>query len=464
MRTLGVAIRRADLARAYLLLERAISKGTLSAEDRALVNRGVDQAMLAFFAGQNAPALERLNQAASVAAGLRGRAAVAYEQIAAQRGTIEPPFLLASDRGEVRLTIESLVPGVMTPADTSIVVTGPDGVERRLPRQAAAGPLPTSVAILVADGPLRPGRYEIGLVAGGIDKPVPLVAVPVLGEAPAAFRSRIASRLDALDQGQKGREADRLATRSRLELLAGDPAKSAVFLADLERLEREVATEVASLEAGNSPWIGQQGDRWRTVRAGLVTFPVRVYVPEGTSDPKRPLVIALHGAGGDENMFFEGYGAGLLPTLAREKGFVLACPATTPFLVSPALFDALIDEMVACHGIDPSRVYVLGHSMGAGAATRLGELRGDRIAALAMIAGGTAPAAGGPPAMLVAAGKDPLFPVDRIRADAERATGAGASVRFLEFPDEGHLLVVERALPEVVTWLLAQPPRSPSPR
>ena len=39
--------------------------------------------------------------------------------------------------------------------------------------------------------------------------------------------------------------------------------------------------------------------------------PFRVFAPPTSDDgAKRPLIIALHGAGGDENMFMDAYGAG----------------------------------------------------------------------------------------------------------------------------------------------------------
>src|SRR5262245_24250205 len=53
------------------------------------------------------------------------------------------------------------------------------------------------------------------------------------------------------------------------------------------------------------------------------TAPVRIFVPKGL-DPKKPVpVVALHGAGGSENLFFEGYGAGQIVKECQKRGWVL---------------------------------------------------------------------------------------------------------------------------------------------
>lgn len=43
----------------------------------------------------------------------------------------------------------------------------------------------------------------------------------------------------------------------------------------------------------------------------------------------RPLLVVLHGAGGDENMFPEAYGAGIIKRIAEKHGLLVASPRRT---------------------------------------------------------------------------------------------------------------------------------------
>ena len=57
---------------------------------------------------------------------------------------------------------------------------------------------------------------------------------------------------------------------------------------------------------------------------------VRVQVPRDMKKGQSvPLVLALHGAGGSENMFFDGYGDGKVARLCAERGWLLAAPTGT---------------------------------------------------------------------------------------------------------------------------------------
>ncbi len=252
--------------------------------------------------------------------------------------------------------------------------------------------------------------------------------------------------------------------RSRIGLLTSTPSasRSAEFLADPAALEVELEREMALLEAGRSPWIGRTGDAWRTIPAMSVEVPVRQFVPTGiAADQAIPLIIALHGAGGDENMFFTGYGNGLLKRLAQDRGFAVVCPSTTLVMSSPVVFEALVEEMAACAPIDRSRVFVIGHSMGVVATGSIASSRGDAIAGIAMMAGvGGVLSEGAPPAYVAAGALDPIFRIEGVRTAVEASRGRGATVELVELPQEGHTLLVSAALPAAIDWLLALPRRA----
>ena len=206
----------------------------------------------------------------------------------------------------------------------------------------------------------------------------------------------------------------------------------------------------------------------RTLSVGSgAPVPYRVYAPANRAPGARlPLVVALHGAGGDENMFLEAYGAGAIRSLADARGFIVATPATMAMLRSPDALARLIDTLATELPVDRARVYLLGHSLGAAAAWNLARLRPDLVAAVVCISG----ACGGvpapvpprvPPLLAVVGELDPLATPARVEAAAAEARAAGRSVEVRRIPGYGHTLVVGAVLPDVVDWLLRQPPLSP---
>lgn len=278
----------------------------------------------------------------------------------------------------------------------------------------------------------------------------------VRGEAPSAVRAALEARLGRLDS--TGALAQAVASaKARAALLVDVPApdRSAEFLSDPVRLAADVTREVAALEQGTNPYAGRRGDVWRVLRGdGGVLVPVRVVVPPS----RRPLgvLVALHGAGGDENMFVDAYGAGVTPRLAAEANLVLVSPATTAFARSPATLDSLLAVLGREHRIDATRVYLLGHSMGAGAAAKLAGERPQRVRAAACLAGGApVTVAGAPPVLFLGAALDPVIPASRVKA-AAAATPTGT---YEERAQEGHTLMVGSGVRRAVPWLVSQPAR-----
>lgn len=157
--------------------------------------------------------------------------------------------------------------------------------------------------------------------------------------------------------------------------------------------------------------------------------------------PLRPLVLVLHGTGGDgatylsKNHWIES---------AATNGFIALAPDAPTmrpdqppdFFLNPrvwnvgplvegtpraaiddlAFFDALIDFAVDTMNVDPARIFVAGHSNGASMAFRLAALRSDRIAAIAAVSGlcwETNPAPHRRvPTLFIVGTADPLVPLD----------------------------------------------------
>ena len=293
---------------------------------------------------------------------------------------------------------------------------------------------------------------------GGV--PTPPVSAPVgprvLNGAPAsAARDEYLARLAVVDSTGALAQA-LLSTRERAKLLVDVPSpdRSAEFLNDPAKLSRDLAREVSVLERGRDPYIGLVGDFWRVYRgANNALVPMRIVAPP-SANVRKPVgvLLVLHGAGGDENMFVDAYGSGLVTKLAAEQRLILVSPKTDVFGATPEHFDALMALLRKEFRIDSSRVYLIGHSMGAGAAARLAQARPAQIAAVAMLAGGspiTVPNA--PPSRFIGAELDGIIPAARVEAAAKATPGATYEL----FRHEGHLLMVGNGVRRAVPWLVS---------
>ena len=139
--------------------------------------------------------------------------------------------------------------------------------------------------------------------------------------------------------------------------------------------------------------LSSPGTRDLALKVGKDDRTFRLHVPPGAATP-RPLVIALHGAASNGKQT-EGL-TGLNP-LADKKGFVVAYPDGENRIwkywnVGDGKKDFqfisdLMDAMVKSGGIDPHRIYLTGISNGAYLSHALALEFGDRVAAIAPVAG-----------------------------------------------------------------------------
>jgi pimeloyl-ACP methyl ester carboxylesterase len=167
-------------------------------------------------------------------------------------------------------------------------------------------------------------------------------------------------------------------------------------LANKKTLEANfpAARLLAEVEAAHAAPQGFYGNRktgqfWLTFTPGQGTIPVRILAPAIVkAGQPLPLVIALHGAGGSENMFFETYGAGAIAKLCEQRGWLLVSPRGTG--MKPERVAELIDAMDKLYPVDRARVFVVGHSMGGGQTAAAANLTPEKFAAVAVLGGGGA--------------------------------------------------------------------------
>lgn len=208
-----------------------------------------------------------------------------------------------------------------------------------------------------------------------------------------------------------------------------------------------------AIEAGKDPFAGKQGDISKAYRSDVdqTLQPYRVFVPTAYDAKKpTPLVIGLHGMGGNESSLFTGY-EGTLLREAERKGFLVAAPkgrATTSMYRGTAEKDVLdvLAEVRRDYNVDPRRIYLMGHSMGGYGTWSVAMNHPDLFAALGPIAGGGNPSGMEKikhiPQFIVHGDNDPTVNVSQSRSMVEAGRKAGATIEYIEVKGGGHGNVV----------------------
>jgi pimeloyl-ACP methyl ester carboxylesterase len=231
----------------------------------------------------------------------------------------------------------------------------------------------------------------------------------------------------------------------------------------LEELEQLVAAD-----RDGTPFLAldRPGDYWLALATpdGGRSVPARLLVPPDAGDgTPRPLIVALHGAGGSENLFFESYGAGRIVGLCRERGWLLLAPRS-PLGSAPVA--GLVEALAAQLPVDRERVVLIGHSMGASQATATASADPARYAALVALGGGgrVTPSAGLPALPVFVGIGTEDFALRGARALAEALRNANVKdLALREYPGIEHLAIVQVALPEVFAWLDERLARAAAP-
>lgn len=464
----------AELAVSYERLERLVVRLGMSAEAIDTADEALETATAMFFGRRMNQAAVRLDRAALTMLGLQDDPAAAWltslEPQDAVPGTGEqlvlrpraavatPPRPTAGDLGRVRLLL---------------IPDGPaEGPERTLDIQATG----TIAAAAVEDG--AGGRVQLDRAApdgayrvlaalpGDADAPrlLPLGRWTVARESLDAERRRLEVMLRdaALPDSPALRRV-----QARLELLRDEPLPGNLTGRVIDRiaLREQLRHEVPDLLAGRDPHRNRTGDWWHRLEVGAARWPTRILVPESVRTPDAanaanapppPLLIALHGAGGNEHLFLDGHGGGRLAALAERHGFIVASPPTTALALGGD-FARLLEVIEEIHAFDRGRVWLIGHSLGAMTSVALSGLEPDRIAAAALIAGGgpLIPPAGVaiPPLHYFPAERDRIIPPGRVRAAGERSRAAGVPTSITDARGVGHVLVVSVVLEDAVDWL-----------
>jgi predicted esterase len=307
--------------------------------------------------------------------------------------------------------------------------------------QWQTGPLPEGDLTLVVerlsdDPPIEIARIGLSRVERLRDR---LAVLKVSGndwpEGTPTARATVAALLPLFDAlaGGRGQETD-------------FPAARLVRFAEAIRAD-------GAMPAGTIAAAARGADLWLTLSDGRGEVPVRLRAPADATGPL-PVLFLHHGAGGSENMFFDTCGAGRAATLGVERGWLVVAPRQGLFglaLDVEGMLDILEDSFV----IDRSRVFLIGHSMGAGQVAKQVGLHPEAVAAAVALGGGAAAPAGEKAkhvSWFVAAGAAD-FGRPGAAALAKRLEAAGADVDSREYPDVEHMVIVQAALDDVFRFL-----------
>jgi predicted peptidase len=193
----------------------------------------------------------------------------------------------------------------------------------------------------------------------------------------------------------------------------------------------------------------------------------RLFVPAAYDGKTAlPLVLYLHGGAGrgrdNERHLRDGNGMIIEMFAGAEKqfpAFVLAPQTATTH--DPATTFAILDDVRARYRVDPTRLYVVGQSLGGYGLIDLIGTRPQLFAAAVVIAASGdrsfAKSLAGVPIWFFHGEHDEGVPVEGVRRLAGAVKRAGGTVRYTEYAGEGHGLawiVVKE--PELVPWVFEQ--------
>jgi len=196
-----------------------------------------------------------------------------------------------------------------------------------------------------------------------------------------------------------------------------------------------------------SPVLGQEVQKEITKLGGNARA-YYLFVPNKlTKDRPAPLLLLLHGSGRNGVSLVDKW-----KDLAKKEGIILVGPDalnergwSVP-ADGPDFLHELLSELKAKYPIDDRRMYVFGHSAGAGFALYMGLLESEYFAAVAIHAGGLRStdtmyverATRKIPIHIAVGTVDRLVPLEGVRATRDMLNSNGFNAQLIEMSGHDH--------------------------
>jgi predicted esterase len=441
-----VSATRADLALAYLRFEQVFEEANITdTEQLKTISREFDSLTFAFFTGRYADAVRSMNQITSRISGDPD-----FDLLARYKVMLYPRTITHSSAQNITISVSPLYGD----KDTDLALSVIDSTYKTVLNKKFEWDKNERGVVIVENKIFREGVYNVQLNLKG--KKVDATKFFVFEKPILEIKKELLNLIDTVPENVKMQWKDII--KSRINLLTDDPSEtnSAQFLANPIELAKSLKSELQSLKKDENPFKNFTGDFWINIELER-SVPMRIFCANKTNKPK-PVIIALHGAGGDENMFMDAYGNGMIKKLAEKHDAIVVSPRTELFTSQAQSVSLLLNFLKSCHKIDEKRIFVLGHSMGAGGAATLLDRNENLLSACVMIAGGRALTKKheNTRILFVAGELDPIFNVNNLRRQAESTKNAGNKATIKTYPEHGHTLVVNASLSEVFRFFFEE--------
>ena len=282
---------------------------------------------------------------------------------------------------------------------------------------------------------------------------------------PFSVVSQLGARLEALARAANAHDhadpIERMTVLNTRDVLQSTlRGESPETFYPLLRLLQFTEQLVVGWETAKSAWQPAPGDYWMATpyRERKVAF--RLFIPKQFKPNQPiPLVIALHGAGGNEHLFFEGYGLGIVLKEAEKRGWAVIAPRAEMNL---AHIGGALEAAQKLLPVDPTRIYLMGHSMGGAHSFAAIAQFPDRFRAVAIFAGAGLPTQ--VPAdlpVLITVGEQELSMLKNNIENAYRRLQE-LNLKTLDYKKyEGcdHLMIVREAMPDAFAFFDRVPAR-----